>query len=384
MSKGCTLFPRCDVSLLGKRPTTRDPTVLLRLTRVSLLYLRHQGKCKCWDGWTRYDCSEKKCPFDCQGGPRWLGVPSQNHSSGRSRGRFVGQGECLNGQCLCAAGWQGADCGEMTCPGAGGLLCSGRGACNPADGTCVCQAGWSGPGCNTRVCHQQHCLNGGQCVRGRCYCANGFTGVDCSQKLCPNECSGNGICSHSGRCACSSGWGGDDCSEPSCARNSTGALCSGRGDCVALGSLSTQYSCQCAAGWTGPACDEPRCTKDCHGHGACTNGKCICTDGYSGEDCSTPPCPGECSARGRCVNGECLCFLGFTGMLSILWPMLFMFILADSSAAEAVDEALMLSKLIEHRILLRRNDVLRPYLPRWRRLFWPWCVLIYIWGMRLR
>eukprot|EP01017_Pseudomicrothorax_dubius_P001723 TRINITY_DN0_c6202_g1_i1.p1 TRINITY_DN0_c6202_g1~~TRINITY_DN0_c6202_g1_i1.p1 ORF type:complete len:101 (-),score=15.58 TRINITY_DN0_c6202_g1_i1:40-342(-) len=53
-----------------------------------------------------------------------------------------GQGVCLDGKCKCYFGFQGADCGQQTCPNG----CSGRGYCDRS-GKCYCNTGFTGAGC---------------------------------------------------------------------------------------------------------------------------------------------------------------------------------------------------------------------------------------------
>ena len=307
------------------------------------------GTCKCFDGWGRFDCSERKCPMECAGWARFHGVPSLPAGSSAAlplQASGGPRGACVNGSCVCASGWGGPDCGEMVCPGEGGKLCSGHGACDTTKGACLCEDGWTGEGCQKPSCNGRTCLNGAKCVAERCYCAAGWTGEDCGSRLCPGGCSGKGACSRDGVCGCISGWGGVDCSEPSCPRNATGAeLCSAKGQCVydqlpeplhsqlaprtdaqaavAQGVAGKSKHCECIAGWTGPGCDQKRCPRDCSGAGACVDGT-YCEGGCSGAACEFLPCPvGEgraadgggkvCSGRGMCVRGECECAPGFEG-----------------------------------------------------------------------
>ena len=123
------------------------------------------GSCKCYDGWERFDCSAKRCPLDCRGGVRYRGAADANGTAAALAAAGVPpRGTCVDGACVCASGWAGADCGEMTCPGQGGELCSGHGVCNPSSGLCICHQGWNGPGCASVACKLHRCLNGGQCV----------------------------------------------------------------------------------------------------------------------------------------------------------------------------------------------------------------------------
>jgi len=93
------------------------------------------------------------------------------------------------------------------------VACLNGGAC--VDGTCVCANGYTGANCDTApdLCVGVPCLNGGTCVNGTCVCANGYSGVNC--EIAPDPCAGvtcvNGNCAN-GICNCSFGWTGSDCS----------------------------------------------------------------------------------------------------------------------------------------------------------------------------
>merc|ERR1719331_3062598 len=76
------------------------------------------GQCKCFPGYTYFDCSLRVCPSDC----------SNN-------------GFCYNATCHCNPGWKGGDCSIQTCPDE----CNYHGSCKA--GKCVCRPGWKGDAC---------------------------------------------------------------------------------------------------------------------------------------------------------------------------------------------------------------------------------------------
>jgi len=142
------------------------------------------------------------------------------------------------GICTCTAGFDTSDgagrrgnsiynrgdCGyafEVTTSCPGEIACSGgtRGSCTgPPNFVCVCANGWQGADCSERVCisdvswfdmpiatshaHQEaECSNAGLCERskGECVCAPGFVGTNCEKLICPGnngDCNGvtNGVC----------------------------------------------------------------------------------------------------------------------------------------------------------------------------------------------
>jgi hypothetical protein len=139
-------------------------------------------------------------------------------------------------RCMCASGWQGADCSEMTCvfgsswfdeAAAEGTAhqpveCSNMGLCDRSKGACECMAGFEGAACERMMCPgTPACFGHGQCktiqtlaelytingvspnpiytygavpnkrqtwdfnkVQG-CWCDIGYEGYDCVQKTCP-------------------------------------------------------------------------------------------------------------------------------------------------------------------------------------------------------
>ena len=142
-------------------------------------------------------------------------------------------GVCQRGVCQCAPGWSGDDCASRSGGGDGGvrsdahidasgsgvgnagcqLLCSGHGTCErTALGTsrCVCAAGWNGANCDVAAPCPNGCSGFGVCAYGLCLCAAGSKGADCSAvattpgvfSACPDDCSGVGVCREGGVCEC--------------------------------------------------------------------------------------------------------------------------------------------------------------------------------------
>ena len=83
-------------------------------------------------------------------------------------------------------------------------------------------------------------------------------------------------------------------------------------DACAHGSC-VKGECKCSKGWAGSRCDEPACPNDCSSHGSCVNGTCHCADGFGGADCGHAVCPRGCSGRGTCTKAGCVCELGYAG-----------------------------------------------------------------------
>merc|ERR1719160_1338300 len=141
------------------------------------------GTCNCFPGYSGKAC-QNFCPLSCNG-----------------------QGECVNGACLCLAGFAGVDCSVSIC-------CSGHGDCNVPD-VCICDRGWSGASCGIPMpCVDPDCSGHGKCDSGFCECEPGWEGNICenSPVECNPMCSSHGSCDRSaGSCTCQAGWGGDSC-----------------------------------------------------------------------------------------------------------------------------------------------------------------------------
>jgi len=169
-------------------------------------------------------------------------------------GNCSGHGTCRAGQCYCAGGWAGVQCGQLaegSCP----HNCSGHGSCNHRTMQCACEHYFVGAACDTAVpgC-PNFCSHAGHCVDGSCRCEPGRVGADCAQlqlalATCPDDCG-----------------------------------TSERGTCVA-------GMCHCIPPATGPSCaestDPKKCPNDCSAHGACdtVTGRCTCVADHTGDMC---------------------------------------------------------------------------------------------------
>jgi len=175
------------------------------------------GQCRCMAGYSGSAC-QSYCPNEC------------SH-----------QGDCVEGACLCYAGFLGVDCSINSC-------CSGHGSCDdPA--ACVCWPGWGGADCSVRLlCADPSCSGHGTCSEGNCLCKPGFTGATCAATAggCNPPCGANGMCN------------------------------------------PRTKKCDCTAGFTGPACTSAllACPGHCSNKGLCMNGRCMCGEGWMGVDCS--------------------------------------------------------------------------------------------------
>lgn len=175
------------------------------------------GQCLCDAGYSGDTC-QSFCPNECSG-----------------------QGRCIEGGCLCFAGFGGVDCSVPGC-------CSGHGSCD-VPGTCVCDEGWGGSECGTKlVCTDPFCSDHGNCTQGVCMCELGFTGPTCATSTlgCVPECGPKGKCNISSlQCECQDGFTGEDCTTEikTCKDH-----CNNRGLCL-------NGECMCGMGWAGLTCN---------------------------------------------------------------------------------------------------------------------------------
>lgn len=174
------------------------------------------GNCRCMAGYSGEAC-EAFCPNECSG-----------------------QGRCIEGGCLCFAGFTGVDCSQQGC-------CSGHGSCD-VPGTCECDIGWGGPECSIELkCPDPTCSSHGKCVQGTCDCEAGWAGPRCAAPTggCIPQCGEQGKCNiETKKCECEDGYTGDDCTVKiqTCPNN-----CNFKGLCL-------HGFCMCGAGWSGEDC----------------------------------------------------------------------------------------------------------------------------------
>lgn len=260
------------------------------------------GRCVCEAGYTGDDCGlEDLCLNDCSDQGRCIngvchcfeGYTGEDCSHEVCRVDCGEHGICHKEVCVCDEGYAGEDCTAKLCPN----NCSGQGTC--VDGKCVCDEGLIGEDCKDLAC-LNHCFDRGQCVDGECICDEGFADFDCSEIICPKDCYDRGRCIQ-GVCYCDDGFSGEDCGGVTCLNN-----CSNNGVCI-------NGQCVCNEGYTGGDCNEWSCPNNCNGRGACVDGECVCKEGFTGEDCGELACPNHCNSRGHCVGGLCVCSEGFTG-----------------------------------------------------------------------
>ncbi|XP_054847945.1 integrin beta-8 [Eublepharis macularius] len=95
-----------------------------------------------------------------------------------------GQGDCIDGQCVCHKTKLGMIYGkycekdDFSCPYHLGVLCAGNGECELSK--CKCFDGWEGDRCQCSSSLRKHCLNSdgqicsgrGMCVCGKCQCTD--------------------------------------------------------------------------------------------------------------------------------------------------------------------------------------------------------------------
>jgi len=297
------------------------------------------GTCGCYTGYTGAAC-ESFCPNGCSG-----------------------RGECIDGGCLCAGGWGGADCSAQIC-------CNGHGDCDLPD-LCVCHKGWMGGQCGIAMaCPDPTCSGHGDCDGGSCTCKGGWTNEFCQDP--PDEC--GGPCPAGTECDRIKGMCVGDPAAAAAAGGAGGAGAGGGGkkggkggsgggmdgglndipnigqakekakkkkttkaappDCGANGKYNdTTSQCDCNDPWystdeaKGQVCDRQHCPgykdgeEECNGQGLCLDGKCNCIAGFGLLDkskgpntCADPVCVADCGKHGTCESGTCNCQPGWKGV----------------------------------------------------------------------
>jgi syndecan 4 len=293
-------------------------------------------KCLCDENHMGDDCSELKCPNNCNGERGECKAdgnePKSCHCKKNSDGTYMysGPGCAILTEFFCHDRGQGKD---LNCDVTKNK-CS-TGTIHTENQKCSCAAGFSGDRCEIHPCDntaEGHPQKGekcsgrshGTCMNNKkCKCNPGYVGPKCGRtcpKLNGKTCSEHGECvvhnqTH-GKCDCTAGWKGEFCETPACevGRNALGDMeeCSGlaKGMCV-------KSKCYCRDGWMQGNCERPVCPGDCNGHGRCNakTSRCHCEHGWTGESCNLQECcDPNCSGNGQCNNGTCICNEGWFGL----------------------------------------------------------------------
>lgn len=138
--------------------------------------------CLCSAGWTGADCSEMTCPY----GFSWFSYPSKDETAHDTRTECSDMGLCdrSSGVCACMAGFEGAACQLMSCPGSP-ISCTGHGTCltmkqqgqyRTINGELAATSYGATP--NNPLTWDAERVMG-------CFCDDGYGGYDCSEMTCP-------------------------------------------------------------------------------------------------------------------------------------------------------------------------------------------------------
>lgn len=141
-------------------------------------------KCACSDGWTGADCSERVCPK----GTSWFTYPNLNnvaHVAEYNECSDMGVCDRTTGVCECVAGFTGAACNRVQCPG-DVEDCNGHGQCVDMTtlATLATVDGGNLAG-NTYGLVPNNPLTWDGARMFGCFCDALWTGFDCSLRVCP-------------------------------------------------------------------------------------------------------------------------------------------------------------------------------------------------------
>jgi len=85
-----------------------------------------------------------------------------------------GNGELVEGKCLCKKSWAGIFCQQRTCH---------NGQFDSIDGICICDIGWQGPFCESPIV----CVHGQVSSSNECLCEHNWSGTECGICALPYE-----------------------------------------------------------------------------------------------------------------------------------------------------------------------------------------------------
>ncbi len=208
-------------------------------------------------------CVQGQCaePYCC---PECAGLECGDDGCGGSCGECEGNGECVEGACVCEPDCQGRNCGDDGC----GSQC---GVCSPKEeclnGTCHCAFLQCGDACcfEDEICYEDSC------------CKATCNGVECGVNKCGESC---GDCPETEVCVANECCT-PDCSGKECGPDGCGGQC---GDC---GDLPCEEFLCCVPDCEGKQCGPDGCGFEC---GQCTGAFENCVDGVCELDPSAVGC----------------------------------------------------------------------------------------------
>ncbi|XP_018574078.1 fibrillin-2-like [Anoplophora glabripennis] len=256
--------------------------------------------------------------------------------------RPCGSGQCVSpNTCLCEGGHKASSCKQSykQIQGSEGrpcrAICMNGGSC--VDGKCVCEAGYTGEFCTEPICLDP-CKNGGRCIGpDRCACVYGFSGNHCEtdyrtgpcytgyrSTLCVNQLEGV-VCTKTLCCATVGKAWGHPCEHcPSRLECEIGFLknlktgeCVDINECEAIPHLCSggscvnsvgSFTCECPPGQTrNPATNSCDDRNECEDEDICQNGQCYNTKG--GYFCLCHPGFIQSQDKTYCIDGrQGLCY----------------------------------------------------------------------------